>query len=97
MKNQVAILARLGAVLLLSASALETHAAEPVRIPLWAHGAPGEPATKPEDEPVLTSDAAGGRRWRRERRSSWFRVADTDIWRWTMKASRSPRGSIRSA
>jgi acetyl esterase/lipase len=28
-------------------------AAEPVRIPLWADGAPGEPATKPADEPVI--------------------------------------------
>lgn len=28
-------------------------AAEPVRIPLWSDGAPGEPATKPADEPVL--------------------------------------------
>jgi acetyl esterase/lipase len=43
---------------------LETiRAAEPERILLWKHGAPGEPATKPEDEPVLlmkrpTSEAA---------------------------------------
>src|SRR5262245_11445741 len=29
------------------------HTAEPERIPLWASGAPGEPATKPEDEPFL--------------------------------------------
>jgi acetyl esterase/lipase len=29
------------------------HAAEPERIPLWADGAPGEPATKPDDQPVL--------------------------------------------
>lgn len=28
-------------------------AAEPVKIPLWADGAPGTPATKPADEPVL--------------------------------------------
>jgi acetyl esterase/lipase len=28
-------------------------AAEPQRIPLWASGAPGTPATKPENEPVL--------------------------------------------
>src|SRR5262245_17639157 len=40
-----------------------TRAAVPMRIPLWANGAPGEPATKPEDEPVLfvyrpASDAA---------------------------------------
>ncbi len=33
--------------------AAASHAAEPERIPLWAHGAPGKPATKPEDEPVL--------------------------------------------
>jgi acetyl esterase/lipase len=26
---------------------------EPKRIPLWQNGAPGEPATKPQDEPVL--------------------------------------------
>jgi acetyl esterase/lipase len=29
------------------------RAAEPVRIVLWQDGAPGEPATKPADEPVL--------------------------------------------
>lgn len=28
-------------------------AAEPVKIPLWADGAPGTPATKPADEPAL--------------------------------------------
>jgi acetyl esterase/lipase len=28
-------------------------AAEPQRIPLWEHGAPGTPATKPEQEPAL--------------------------------------------
>jgi acetyl esterase/lipase len=36
-----------------SALAALAHAAEPVRIALWENGAPGEPATKPEDEPVL--------------------------------------------
>jgi acetyl esterase/lipase len=30
-----------------------THAAEPETIPLWKDGAPGTPATKPADEPVL--------------------------------------------
>jgi acetyl esterase/lipase len=30
-----------------------TAAAEPQRIPLWENGAPGTPATKPENEPVL--------------------------------------------
>jgi acetyl esterase/lipase len=29
-------------------------AAEPTSIPLWTDGAPGTPATKPEDEPTLT-------------------------------------------
>ena len=33
--------------------AAATHAAEPERIPLWAIGAPGEPATKAEDEPAI--------------------------------------------
>jgi acetyl esterase/lipase len=32
---------------------LPSHAAEPQRIPLWENGAPGTPATKPENEPVL--------------------------------------------
>ncbi len=30
-----------------------SHAEEPVTIKLWENGAPGKPATKPEDEPVL--------------------------------------------
>src|SRR3989304_3156474 len=29
------------------------RAAVPVRIPLWEEGAPGTPATRPEDEPAL--------------------------------------------
>ncbi|HEX5472535.1 MAG TPA: alpha/beta hydrolase [Lacipirellulaceae bacterium] len=29
------------------------HASEPITIPLWKNGAPGKPATKPKDEPVL--------------------------------------------
>jgi acetyl esterase/lipase len=41
------------AALLVGLSAMAINASEPVRIPLWASGAPGEPATKPEDEPVL--------------------------------------------
>jgi acetyl esterase/lipase len=33
--------------------AVSAHAAEPQRIPLWENGAPGTPATKLENEPVL--------------------------------------------
>ena len=35
------------------ASIVSAAAAEPERIPLWDSGAPGTPATKPENEPVL--------------------------------------------
>src|SRR3954468_11098547 len=35
-------------------------AAEPVTIKLWEHGAPGTPATKPEDDPVLYMSAPVG-------------------------------------
>jgi acetyl esterase/lipase len=49
MKQQVATFGLLLAV----AFALNLKAAEPAKIPLWANGAPGEPATKPADEPVL--------------------------------------------
>jgi len=37
----------------ISTLAATSLAAEPVTIPLWADGAPGTPATKPADEPVL--------------------------------------------
>src|SRR5262245_43070138 len=40
-------------VLLAVNIAPQVRAAEPAPIPLWANGAPGEPATKPEDEPAL--------------------------------------------
>jgi acetyl esterase/lipase len=41
------------ALLLAFVGALRVEAAEPVKIPLWTGGAPGETATKPADEPVL--------------------------------------------
>ena len=39
--------------LCLFVAAATTHAAEPETIPLWKDGAPGDPPTKPQDEPVL--------------------------------------------
>lgn len=36
-------------------------AAEPITIPLWEEGAPGFPATKPSDEPVLFVSAPAGK------------------------------------
>lgn len=36
-----------------AAGMCSASAAEPETIPLWPNGAPGEPATKPEDQPVL--------------------------------------------
>lgn len=44
---------RVIALTLLSVLAATGSAAEPERIPLWAAGAPGTPATKPENEPHL--------------------------------------------
>lgn len=41
------------AVCILGATAVLCDAAEPERIALWADGAPGEPATKPDDEPAI--------------------------------------------
>jgi acetyl esterase/lipase len=41
------------ATLIVLALALPSVTAEPQRIPLWEDGAPGTPATKPENEPVL--------------------------------------------
>ena len=38
---------------LLVLTCITCSAAEPVTIPLWKDGAPGTPATKPEDEPTL--------------------------------------------
>ncbi len=39
----------------------DAPAAEPVTIKLWENGAPGTPATKPEDEPVLFMTAPTGK------------------------------------
>jgi acetyl esterase/lipase len=50
MKN---MLRRSIATLFAIAIIVSAVAAEPQRIPLWEHGAPGTPATKPENEPVL--------------------------------------------
>ena len=41
----------------LFAAASASHAATPTTIKLWESGAPGTPATKPEDEPVLLMSA----------------------------------------
>src|SRR5262245_7035965 len=40
-----------------SVFAQTNDAAEPLTIKLWEHGAPGTPATKPKDEPVLLMTA----------------------------------------
>jgi acetyl esterase/lipase len=40
-------------ILLMASFGHACNAAIPARIPLWADGAPGEPATKPADEPAL--------------------------------------------
>lgn len=53
MKSQAKLLAGCAVFVAVCASIRSIDAAEPERIPLWANGAPGEPATKPEDEPVL--------------------------------------------
>ncbi|HEY4234206.1 MAG TPA: alpha/beta hydrolase [Lacipirellulaceae bacterium] len=53
---------RIAAVLLLVFTRVAAAAADPIQIPLWKDGAPGTPATKPEDEPTLylTRPAADG-------------------------------------
>lgn len=43
----------LSVLMLACAVVLPALAAEPLVVPLWADGAPGEPETRPEDEPVL--------------------------------------------
>lgn len=44
---------RCGALVLLVLLGTASSAGPPVRIPLWEQGAPGTPATKPENEPYL--------------------------------------------
>jgi acetyl esterase/lipase len=65
MKTYSTMWVKLVAFAFVSVFAWEVHSAEPLRMPLWERGAPGEPATKSEDEPVIfvyrpAADTANG-------------------------------------
>ena len=78
--------------------AVRTSAAvDPVTIKLWENGAPGTPATKPEDEPVLLMTPPMTKCQACRRVSLSFPAAGTAGSPWITRANKLPSGSIHRA